>query len=399
MSHKSKIAEIVRAAGAHPVLSLATKGDYDFSMSIFELFVLKSSEIVAQYPLEECSITFTGDECTEMLLYVTEHGSLYNSRVRFSAKVSPKNLDDSAHNFAALATGPRLQDRSFYVGKELWEFWQVMLDEFKYTLKLHNMWNKVAVWNKYHGPRIISPPNIPEYRSLTGRTIGAALFAALDTFLTKESIPPYLKALREDQWCFGQSPSIHVLLCMLGEASGVELNSIFDCQTPFSESQKEAIEIIKEDLKKYPPAREFWEEVEECQKSASDKAEGAAYDCVKKLSAEQSDEEKISTYVTTARNAMAHNRCVIPVQDSYLSLVGFTSTGSELSEKALDAIFNFLLRIYTEVFGMKSDNLLAWKEQAEKEAETTGDELQEAFYNADFTRTRVRFEEHNRAFR
>ena len=401
-SRKQEIADAIAETGAHPLLTLPTSDRYDYGFSAFEFFVLKDGDIQLRTHRENVDLAFTGDDCEEMLvIFSTDPSSTGYFPTEYNSQVPPRSTDKLASKFAALSgcfSGHL--GREISVAQELKSHWDWLLSEFADVLKNWYIWRSIGVWNKYMGPRAFSFPT-EEYRSMTGRNTAIALFSALDSFLQPEpqNRIKEFKELRGEQWYSGYTPSLHVLIDVTKEASDVNLHGLYDAECLFSGQQLSALNRIEKDLADLKKPNQFWKEFLNHPDYRNADTSNEA-DLIKELATQQSPNQQMATYITTARNAMAHNREDIYGQSWYINTTGFSEAGEEfMSRRAVDFIAETLRRISTQVFGMKSETLEEFFRNAEREAEIIANKTKESYDDVDFARQQRMQAEKNWHFR
>ena len=402
-SRKQEIADAVAKTGAHPLLTLPTSDRYDYGFSAFEFFVLEDGKIKLRTPRENVSLAFTGEDCEELIVHFsTEPSSTGYFPTEYNSQVLPKSSDTSATNFAALSGRfSSHQGREISVAHELKSHWDWLLSEFADVLKNWHIWKSIGVWNKYLGPFALSFPT-DEYRELVGRNTVIALFSALDSFLQPEpkSRVKEFKELRGEQWYKGYTPSLPVLLDVIKEAADVDLHSVYDADCLFKQHQLEVLRDIERRLAGFRKPNKLWKDFRNHPDYQNRDGRKNDLDLIAKLAAQQTSDMQLATYITTVRNAMAHNREDIDGQSWYIKKIGFNGGGEEvMSRRAIDVIAEILRLVSTQVFGMKPETLLAFLRKSETEAEILGAKIKEAYDNADLNRQQRMQAEKNWGFR
>ena len=401
-SRKQEIATAIAESGAHPLLTLPTQDGYDYGFSAFEFFVLKDGKIELRTPAENVGLWFTGDDCEDMHLhYSPEPNSTGYWPTEYNASVPPKTEDPAAFDFAALSGRWTAHlNREISAPKELRAHWDWLLSEYAEVVKRWHTWKAIGIWNKYIGPFTINFPT-EEYRAQVGRDTGTALFSALDSFLQPE--PPNkveeFKELRGDQWYSGYTPSLHVLVNVLKDASEVELHGIYDAASLFSEDQKASLLKIEKELEDLKGPNRFWKELRKHPDFSENGDRQNNLELISELAEKQTHLGKMATLITTARNAMAHNREDIDGQEWYLNTIGFMNGEEVVSRQAIDFIAATLRRIASQVLGMKPETLEGFIHKAETEAGILAAKTREAYDNADFAMQQRAQTEKNWAFR
>ena len=401
-SRKKEIADAIVETGAHPLLTLPTSDRYDYGFSAFEFFVLKDGDIQLRTHRENVGLAFTGDGYEEMLVsFSPDPSSTAYFPTEYNSQVPPKSTDESASEFAALSGClPEHLGREISVAQELKSHWDWLLSEFADVLKNWHIWRSIGVWSKYMGPHVFSFPT-EEYRAMAGRNTAIALFSGLDSFLQPE--PPNrikeFKELRGEQWYSGYTPSLHVLVDVIKEASDVKLHGLYEAECLFSEQQLSALKRIEQNLSDLKKPNQFWKEFLKHPDYRKDDTSNEA-DLIEELATQQSSNQQMATYITTARNAMAHNREDIYGQSWYINTTGFSENGEEfMSRRAVDFIAETLRRISTQVFGMKPEILAEFFRSAEMKAEILATKTKEVYDNADLSRQQRTQAEKNWHFR
>jgi len=394
MGRKEEICKILEDAGAHPVQVLLTLEGYDYGMSPFELFILNGDKIHHRTLLGNCCIGLSDN------LDGTHQFTVIGSE--FNAKVSSENEDNNhiMTNFASI-----INKKEFY--KKWHNLWNsTILSEFTSLLRDWHMWKQVPFWGKYIAFSIISFREPTTLEKNIGQAVGKSLFTSLDSFL----IEPFLKIktqekLRCGRWEDGITPSLHTLVEVLEniETGKIHVSQGWMNSTPFSDKQSESLCKIKCDLKKYTKPNRFWDKLAN-HSNFDEKDRNKNLDLLfemvdEKMLAENRKEEILTTYIRTARNAMAHNRDTLDLEEQYLIRIGYNGMEERLVEQTLETIFDFLTRIYTEVFGLDKQDLLDWKNDVDREAESIGEDFYKKLVQSEFETQFAEQHDKNRQWR
>ncbi len=375
---KNEIKNAIKETGSHSILALPTADNYSFGISLFELFILKDGQIKSRHPLDECKIYFSDMNGKHKKLQINISFNQNNSfsATEYNAKVPNNKQDISAFNFAKA-----VNDRSWR--NRISNIWESFLVEFETTLRIFHMWKKVAVWSEYPGPNIIELPVFEEYQRTLGNNIGRTLFISLNEFLRGSNG-------RGNELKF----SLSALIKKTKQFQGESLPECYDVKYPFTSEQIKVLESVEKDIKKFGKAHQFWEQINDDNLTNQQKQ-----NLIIELIAKQSSEQRIATYLRTARNCMAHNSKMSNLEKFYLINVGYNDAEEYLTEIAINETFKFLSRIHTEVFGLDKQSLLNRKNKAELEAVRDAEKLWLALHESSVARSYIKELEKNRSFR
>lgn len=371
---KAEIAHILSGEGAHAVMMLPTLEGNDFAMSPFELFVLDGTEIIDRVPLNQCYVhTNMNQDGTEQFNLATSssvNATFYASE--HQGKLMAEQ--DSTREFESVANSSPF----FLKWNFLWT--HTLLSEFAIILRDWHIWSQISTWGKYPASSIVSF-GTSEFAEDIGRVFGKSLFTSLDTFLISPvNENPALKDLRCGIWEDGITPSLHTVTEMLDKIS-VDRTVVpmgWETQSAFSDEQRKALNRIQRELKQYKKS-EFWKNLV-CHPDFDRGDKDKSLDLLIQMADDQTGNtdrrpELLSTYIHTARNAMAHNSKHVDLQEFYLLRVGYEGFAEKLVGEAIEKSFSFLYQLYTDVFGLQGRELCDWKELADKNAAKTASQI------------------------
>lgn len=376
---KAEIANILSNAGVHAVMTLPTLEGYDFAISPFELFVLHGTQIEFRLLQNRCSIHFVKNQDGSRKLVLSRSplvgGAFYETS--YQAKV-PGNIP--ANQNPAIRFGFAVDNRPFFNSWNfLWE--QTLLTEFCVILRDWHIWKQIPARGKYQASSIVDF-GTPRHIEIIGQLVGRSLFTNLDAFLIKPMDEPYfIEKLRFGNWGVGITPSLHMAIEILRKISNMKigLQASWEIPDAFSQGQVEALHNIRADLKRYSRPNKLWENLVSHPAFFEDDRLKST-NLLNRFADKQVNDDEclhklLATYIRTYRNAMAHNRNLTDLQEHYLYRVGFEGIQENLTGKAIEVCYNFLVQLYTKVFGLPEEDMLRWRKQANQNAEEEAMEL------------------------
>lgn len=383
IERRAEIAHILNSEGAHAVMMLPTQGDYDFAMSPFELFVLRGTQIQLRKQLNMCTLyTMDNEDGTKQFALATSStvgGTFYETD--FQAKVPgdlPKEQDPAFQFAAAGNSMPFFRSWNF-----LWE--HTLLSEFAGILRDWHIWKQIPAWGKYPASKT-TDIGTSDSAGYLGQIIGKSLFTSLDAFLIDPgNEPKFHEKLRCGNWADGITPSLRTTIKILERISREKLarQTGWETDCAFSKEQLRALRSIRQDLSRFTKPSKFWIELTEDPKfnehdriKSLDRLTELIDEQIKDVKEHPENRPKLlANYIHTARNAIAHNRQPIDLQELYLLRVGYEGVAEKLIGEAIEECFRLLLRIYTEVFGLQEKDLLIRREEADQNAEQAATQI------------------------